>query len=120
MSGEALVVQLINLHEPITAEGLEASLEVPRNRPKRFITVERTGGARGPITDEPMLAIQVWAENRYEAVRLAELVADELKAALILHPRVARVQITSVQNYPDASGKGSPRAQVVASVVTTT
>ena len=120
MSAEALVVQQLNAHDPIRAEGLEAFADMPHKRPARFITVERTGGPLGTITDRPTVAIQVWAETRYHANRLAELVARELKAALIGHPRIARVTVVSVQNFPDPTGAGSPRAQVVAELVTTT
>ena len=119
MSAESLVVGLLNDHDPLLDEGLEAFGDVPADRPERFITVERTGGARGSVTDSPMFAVQVWAESRYEAVRLAELVADELRPALLPDPRIARVSVNSVYNFPDPAGAGSPRAQVVVEIVTT-
>ena len=52
-------------------DGLTAYLEVPADRPKRFVTIERVGGSENEYSSHPTLAIQVWAETRWQAAQLA-------------------------------------------------
>ena len=40
--------------------GVHVSASVPRDRPQRFVTVERTGGALDQFRDLPMFAVQAW------------------------------------------------------------
>jgi len=114
---EALLVQLLNSSPAVTGEGLEAFMDVPAERPIRFVTVERTGGPRDLVRDLPLIAVQVWAETRYEASRLAELVAEEIRA-FIAHPRIGRIRVVSVHNFPDLEGPGRPRYQIAIELVT--
>ena len=44
--------------------GCPVSLDVPAQRPERFITVERVGGAETRFIDTVLLAIQCWAGSR--------------------------------------------------------
>jgi hypothetical protein len=50
-------------------------------RPKRFVTVNRGGGAqRDIVTDAPNIEFECWAETRADAAALAQTVRAEVKA----------------------------------------
>lgn len=112
MNAEALLVAHLNAVDDRPAE---AFMDVPANRPSRFITIERTGGPRGLVREFPVFAIQCWAETRWEASELARQTTRNLEG-LRAHPNVGRVEVTSTYNFP--SPEGAPRYQIVAEVVT--
>lgn len=113
---EALIVEWLNTESALVNDGFEAFMDVPETRPARFITVERTGGPEGLITGSPMLAVQVWAKYRFEAASFATRLAVELQK-LVLLPWVARVQVSSVYNFPDPDS-GQARYQITVELVT--
>lgn len=113
---EVLLVDFFNASTIVQSENLEAFLDVPKERPDRFLTVERTGGPEGQITGTPTLAIQVWAEHRFEAGDMARLVAGVVRSAVVL-PWVGRVGIQSIYNFPDPDSKQA-RYQIVVELVT--
>ena len=92
--------------------------EIPSTRPASFITVERVGGGHEDVRDLPMVAVQCWAESRFEAGELAAIVANELMNLAHEHPNVGRVNIESIINFPDPDSKQA-RYQVTATFVTT-
>ena len=57
----------------------DAYVHVPKNRPLRFVTVQRTGGGVENMIDYPLVAVQTWAQTAAEAeadakaIRLAAL-----------------------------------------------
>lgn len=116
MSLEADVVDALNVDPVVLSESLEAFMDVPPKRPSQFITVERTGGPVEMVRQVPLLAVQVWAESRYEASRLAEVVAGVLRSLVAL-PWVGRVNVSSIYNFPDPDGRQA-RYQIVAELVT--
>ena len=113
---EALLVDWVNENAIITGEGFEAFMDVPGERPERFITVERVGGSEGLITGTPLFAVQVWAEYRFEAAEAADLLARELRK-LVLLPWVGRVGVDSVVNFPDPDSRQA-RYQITLELVT--
>lgn len=60
----------------------DAYVRVPKDRPKRFVTVERTGGGVSDMVDHPLIAIQTWAQTQAEAeedasaIRMVALVGN--------------------------------------------
>lgn len=64
---------------------LTAYLEVPADRPQRFVTIERVGGRELEYSSRPTIAVQVWAETRWQAAQLATG-----QAAPTARPRPAR------------------------------
>lgn len=76
------------------------SASVPKDRPARFITVERTGGALDTFRDLPIFAIQSWGMSVADAADLADDVRLLLPELLSL-PHVANVRVGSTYNYPD-------------------
>lgn len=47
--------------------GYDAYVRVPKDRPQRFVTVERTGGGVVDMVDKPIIAVQTWAQTAAEA-----------------------------------------------------
>jgi hypothetical protein len=113
---ESTLVALFNADETIQSLGLKAHTSVPNPRPDRFITVERTGGPVGRFQDKPTVAIQTWAQSRYEGSELSRQVADVL-LTFRYQPHVFLVNIQSNYNNPDPDS-GQARYQIVADLVT--
>lgn len=81
------------------------------NRPERFITVERTGGARSRFIDRGQYVIQVWDTSILEADMHAHVLAN-LCLDLGREPWVAAVRVGNVYNFPDPVS-GQARYQIV-------
>lgn len=110
MNIETTVVQWLNTG--LEPQGVHASMSVPSDRPKRFVTVERTGGGDEPHRSLSTLAIQVWAEDRYEASEAAlNLVQPRLESLTELDP-IAQVDILSVVHLPDPGPPEAERYQI--------
>lgn len=111
MSVEALIVDHLLL-----VGDLEAFMDVPGTRPAEFVTVERVGGPEGRVLGSPLLAVQVWAKDRWRAAELADTYAGFMRGMEVL-PWVARVDVSSVTNFPDLDSR-SPRYQITVELVT--
>lgn len=114
MAVNAEVLVRLHLNEDVTLPA--AFMDVPKDRPAEFITVERTGGDRVDVRDRPVIAIQCWSTSRYQASELARKVGDSLEA-MRTHPNVGRMDINTSYNFPDLDS-GTPRYQVVVELVT--
>lgn len=111
MDGETLVVQWLNADEAL--KDAPASLSVPPDRPERFVTVERTGGAEDFCRSMPTMAVQAWClSGRYEAARLAGLVRDRLMGITAVD-EVADVSVESVVHFPDPGPPFTERYQIL-------
>lgn len=95
----SLIGWLNNRLEDLTCFGA-----VPQNRPERFITVERVGGANDRLFDYPVYAVQVWATSIEEADRLAGQLCDEC-LKLALEPWVANIAVGSLSNFTDPASR---------------
>lgn len=113
---EVQIVDWLNASDELRDFGAAATLEIPSVRPKRFLTVERTGGPLETFRDLPMLVIHAWAEYRDLAGDLAKIAADAVRDSVAL-PNVARVRVTGMHNFPDPDSK-QPRYQIVVELVT--
>ncbi len=111
---EALLIETFKADPALT--GVPVEVEVPQNRPKRLITVERTGGAPDRVLDYPIVTIHAWAPTRYTASALARAIVAALRRFEVHHPKVANVSVQSIYNDPDVSE--SPRYRVTAQIVT--
>ena len=62
--------------------GYAAYTRVPKDRPSRFVTVERTGGGVSDMVDHPLMAVQTWAQSAADAeedaaaIRMVALVGE--------------------------------------------
>ena len=109
VNAEAVAIELLR------SGGFEAYADVPAERPLRFVTVERVGGGRsGRVLDSARMAVQCWAESRFEASQLANDVCDCIEG-MVADGRVANTSVDSVYNFPDTENR-QPRYQVTAYV----
>lgn len=98
--------------------GVPVSSKVPEERPERFVTVERTGGARSIGSDRPALAVQAWAQTDAEAAQLALGCADALVRECAREiPQVCRCTVEGVYDFPDPDSRQS-RQQLSVYMVT--
>ena len=95
--------------------GVPVSNRVPQDRPKKFITVERTGGRRTHLWDSPMFAVQAWAPTEVEASALADDVAGAV-LAWQLDSIVAYSAVSAVYAFPDPDSR-VPRFQLTVSAM---
>lgn len=71
--------------EWLKGAGYDAYVRVPKDRPQRFVTVEREGGGVADMVDYPTIAIQTWAQTQAEAeedacaIRMIALVGERPK-----------------------------------------
>lgn len=118
MDIETQVVQWLNASD--TLKGVPASLSVPPDRPKRFVTVERTGGTEAAYRSMPTIAVQAWSlTGRYEAAQLAGLVKDRLMTLTDID-EVADVSVESVTHYPDPGPRFTERYQILIQLTVST
>lgn len=114
-NAETLVIAYLNSSEL----EVEAFAEVPKDRPKQFITVERTGGERLDVVRESAtLAVQIWSDTRLNASSLAAEVDQELYE-MKYAPYVYESKRISLHNFPDLEAKHY-RYQIVLDLVLST
>lgn len=95
--------------------GYSAYVRVPKDRPERFVTVERTGGGVENMVDYPLIAVQTWAQTQAEAeedakaIRMVALVGE-----LPVGVHSMRVNAGPYKFYDEDSMQ--PRYQVLFSV----
>lgn len=86
------------------------STKVPKVRPPRFVTVQRTGGGmQNPVTDRALVAIQCWSNDDLDA----ESMCIDCEAALFAIVGVPRhgtmlrhcKEVTAPLAFPDESGQ---------------
>lgn len=94
--------------------GFPAFADVPDGKviakPQRFLTVEQTGGqSNGVAICTATVAVQSWAESRFEAAELAKA-ADAAMFEIVdnVNP-ITNVNRTGFYNYP--TSKQEPRYQ---------
>jgi hypothetical protein len=113
MNIESIVINALDeiLSVPVSAD-------VPKDRPKSFVTVERTGGGKNGVTiDNATLAVQSWDTSRSKASTLAETVdtamLDLAKDGTIIS---SVTRDAGPYNFPDPDGK-SARYQGVYDII---
>lgn len=97
-------------------DGLTAYLEVPADRPRRLVTIERVGGNENEYSSHPTIAIQVWAESRWQATQLATGTLLPRLLDLDLLDPIAAVTVESVIDFPDPGPPPQPRYQITISL----
>ncbi len=91
--------------------GIPASSTVPKIRPRRFATVERTGGGYALGKDSPNLAVQVWAETEAEAYALALMAREILLNLRETCPNVCSCSVGGIYSFFDPESR-TPRYQL--------
>jgi hypothetical protein len=96
---------------PDDLAGVSFSTNTPGDRPGSFVTFERVGGPADRFQDMASIAVHAWAPSRWEAEQLCNAVRTDINNAFRYHPKISRVAIGSMANFPDASGH--PRFQLL-------
>lgn len=93
--------------------GVPVVLEVPRDRPDEFVSVELLGGGSG-MFDQARLAVQSWARTRLRARQIASEV-ERAAADLDEHPNLFGPSVDDTYRFPDPDS-GQARYQTVVSI----
>ena len=100
----------------LKSKGLDVYADVPKPRPREFVTVERTGGSADSVSiDRPTVAIQAWAKSRYEASTLMYQVDGDMRDIAVGTNGIMKCTRNSLSNWPD---EDQPRYQAVYDLVT--
>lgn len=97
--------------------GVPCAATPPKDRPARFVTVERTGGASSLGVDRPVVAFQCWAPKNEGAAALAGALRRALVERATAVPEICRASVDGCYRFPDPDSRMA-RYQVVASFVT--
>ena len=91
--------------------GVDAYVEVPRDRPNEFCVVQRTGGGKIGVKCSPTVAVDCWAATQGGA----NLLGNKVERLLIDMPdgidNVFTCEINSFYENPDPD-TGSPRVSL--------
>lgn len=104
---ELLLIKNLNTNPTLQSAQLAAYLNVPETLPQRFITIEQVGWLTRNQVSYAALAVQVWAETRLAASKLAHLLARVLEGQELVHPQIAGLEVDSVYNFPDPVSRQS-------------
>lgn len=115
LNPELLLIKTLNTNPTLQNAQLAAYLNIPETRPQQFITIEQVGWHTRNQVSYAALAVQVWAETRLAASKLAHLLARMLEAQELVHPQIAGVEVESVYNFPDPVST-QPRYQLTVTV----
>lgn len=77
--------------------------DIPKTRPTKFITVDRTAGPReAMVLDRAEVLIEVYnKDSRLEASDMASEIADKVPELLAVDDNITRAKVNSVVNVPD-------------------
>lgn len=101
------------------AVGCPVYAKVPRERPERFVTLQRTGGPADVygLIDRPTLAVQSWAQSDYEASCLAAAVDAAMHQAPDHVRNLMSCERNTLHDFPDPDSR-LPRYQGLYELVT--
>lgn len=80
-------------------------MEVPKDLPETFVTLQKTGSSRHWRVDHATFAIQSWAGSKIEAAALNESVKAALDEFGETSGSVGACRLNSDYDYTDASTK---------------
>lgn len=97
---EKVIIDYLNAN----IDGVTAYTERPKNLPKRFILIQKTGGGLENKIKSSTVAVQSYAESLFEAAALNEVVKDVMLEIDSLY-EIGSVRLNSDYNYTDGSTK---------------
>ena len=99
-------------------KNLSVTQKVPKNRPEQFVTVQRVGGGSdGLKRDFPLIAIQCWAANDYDASELALQIDSVMESMPYEVESCYKYARNSMTEFADPVS-GQARYQISADMVT--
>lgn len=79
-------------------------MEEEKDKPSKFVLIERTGGGEVDHINSATIAIQSYDESLYKAAQLNELVKSKMENIISL-PNVSACHLNSDYNYTDTTEK---------------
>lgn len=76
-------------------------VEIPKNKPDAFYSIEKTGSSVDNHIKRSTVAIQSWAKTMYDAMAMNEEVKDKMLYGLITLGSISRVELNSDYNFTD-------------------
>lgn len=87
-------------------------ISVPKEHPKEYFVIEKTGMSRNEFIWDSVIAIQAYGESFYNAASMIEDVNTQMLDELIKEDRVSNVILNGSSNFTDTTKK-QPRYQSV-------
>lgn len=84
---------------------LPVEMEVPKNPPKDFYVVEKTGGGIDEHLGKSTIIVQSYGATLYKAAENSEAVVNLMLGDLLKEPDVCKVTLNSQYNYTDTTEK---------------
>lgn len=78
--------------------------EVPKEPPKEFVVIEKTGSDRSNLIDSATFAIQSYSESMYGAALLNEQMKNAMYEIVSL-PNISNCRLNGDYNYTDTRTK---------------
>lgn len=96
------------------ADALSAPVYIsaPKEHPKEYFVIEKTGMSRNEFIWDSVIAIQAYGESFYNAASMIEDVNTQMLDELIKEDRVSNVILNGSSNFTDTTKK-QPRYQSV-------
>lgn len=79
-------------------------LEIPKDRPETYVTIEKTGSSRDNHVNRATFAVQSVATSMYDAMALNEAAKEAMDGAIVL-PEIAKAKLNSDYNFTDTTTK---------------
>lgn len=98
------------LSEKFTDLNISVNMDIPKDRPQRFVVIEKTGGGKDGIY-QSTFAIQSYGTSLFDAANINNMVIDFMNGLTVLND-VSRVELNSNYNFTDTASK-QPRYQAV-------
>lgn len=78
--------------------------EVPKQLPKEFVIIEKTGSSRTNLIDSATFAIQSYSDSMYGAALLNEQVKEKMYGIVFLN-NISNCRLNGDYNYTDTRTK---------------
>lgn len=101
---ESVVINYLKENLP---EGWSVSSDIPEVKPKKFVTVERTGGGVTSVrVEQPEVIVSYYHQtDPVEASNVAVAMDIKLRAEIIEQPNVSKVERLSLVRLDDLAAK---------------
>lgn len=77
-------------------------LEIPKDKPDAFYSIEKTGSSVTNYIKQSTIAVQSWAKSMYEAMEMNEEIKELLLFGLISLNEISKVELNSDYNFTDS------------------
>lgn len=96
---EIIIKQFLDVHLSVPS-----FLELPENKPRRYVVFEKTGSSKANHLPGATVAFQSYAESKYEAAKLNEEVKEVVEDLIVLN-EIRGIKLNSDYNFTDTTTK---------------